>query len=111
MSVHRIRIKVLLPAPFGPRSPNKPVPISRSMPSRATVPPLYTWRSPRTETPCVTAGAAVEVRCANGSVAVEPRFDVQHVAETIVYIANLPLDTNVQFMTIMATNMPYIGRG
>ena len=46
-----------------------------------------------------------------GSVAVEPRFDVEHVAETIVYIANLPLDTNVQFMTIMATNMPFIGRG
>jgi NAD(P)-dependent dehydrogenase (short-subunit alcohol dehydrogenase family) len=46
-----------------------------------------------------------------GSVAVEPRFDVRHVAETIVYIANLPLDTNVQFMTIMATNMPFIGRG
>ena len=46
-----------------------------------------------------------------GSVAVEPRFDVGHVAETIVYIANLPLDTNIQFMTIMATNMPFIGRG
>ena len=46
-----------------------------------------------------------------GSVAVEPRFDVEHVAETIAYIANLPLDTNVQFMTIMATNMPFIGRG
>lgn len=46
-----------------------------------------------------------------GEVVVEPRFDVEHVAETIVYIANLPLDTNVQFMTIMATNMPYIGRG
>ncbi len=48
---------------------------------------------------------------AHGSVAIEPRFDVQHVAESVVYIANLPLDTNVQFMTIMATNMPYIGRG
>lgn len=47
----------------------------------------------------------------HGSMAVEPRFDVKHVAETIVYIANLPLDTNVQFMTIMATKMPYIGRG
>jgi NADP-dependent 3-hydroxy acid dehydrogenase YdfG len=46
-----------------------------------------------------------------GSVAIEPRFDVAHVAETIVYIANLPLDTNVQFMTIMATKMPFIGRG
>ena len=47
----------------------------------------------------------------NGAVVVEPRFDVGHVAETVVYIANLPLDTNVQFMTIMATNMPFIGRG
>ncbi len=47
----------------------------------------------------------------HGSMAVEPRFDVKHVAETIVYIANLPLDTNVQFMTIMATKMPFIGRG
>ena len=48
---------------------------------------------------------------AHGSVAIEPRFDVEHVADSVVYIANLPLDTNVQFMTIMATNMPYIGRG
>lgn len=48
---------------------------------------------------------------ANGSVMVEPRMDVEHVANTIVYIANLPLDTNVQFITIMATKMPYIGRG
>lgn len=46
-----------------------------------------------------------------GEVIVEPRFDVKHVADAIVYIANLPIDTNVQFMTIMATNMPYIGRG
>ena len=46
-----------------------------------------------------------------GEIQVEPRFDVQHVAEQVVYIANLPLDTNVQFMTIMATKMPYIGRG
>ena len=46
-----------------------------------------------------------------GDVKPEPRFDVSHVAETVVYIANLPLDTNVQFMTIMATKMPFIGRG
>jgi len=46
-----------------------------------------------------------------GEVVVEPRFDVEHVADAIVYIANLPLDTNVQFMTIMATKMPFIGRG
>ena len=48
---------------------------------------------------------------AHGAVAPEPRFDVNHVAQSIVYIANLPLETNVQFMTIMATKMPYIGRG
>jgi len=48
---------------------------------------------------------------AHGAVAPEPRFDVNHVAQSIIYIANLPLETNVQFMTIMATKMPYIGRG
>ena len=48
---------------------------------------------------------------AHGAVAVEPRFDVNHVADSIVYMANLPLDTNVQFMTIMATKMPFLGRG
>ena len=47
----------------------------------------------------------------NGDIRPEPRFDVAHVAETVVYIANLPLDTNIQFMTIMATKMPFIGRG
>ncbi|PKB59543.1 MAG: 3-oxoacyl-ACP reductase, partial [SAR202 cluster bacterium Casp-Chloro-G2] len=47
----------------------------------------------------------------HGAVVVEPRFDVEHVADAIVYIANLPLNANVQFMTIMATNMPFIGRG
>ena len=48
---------------------------------------------------------------ANGSTLVEPRFDVEHVARTIVQMAELPLDTNVQFITIMATTMPFIGRG
>jgi NADP-dependent 3-hydroxy acid dehydrogenase YdfG len=48
---------------------------------------------------------------ADGSIKVEPTFDVKHVAESVLYMANLPLDTNVQFMTIMATEMPYIGRG
>ena len=47
----------------------------------------------------------------HGAVVVEPRFDVAHVADAIVYMSNLPLNANVQFMTIMATNMPYIGRG
>jgi NADP-dependent 3-hydroxy acid dehydrogenase YdfG len=38
-------------------------------------------------------------------------MDVQHVADAVLYMANLPLDANVQFMTVMATNMPFIGRG
>jgi NAD(P)-dependent dehydrogenase (short-subunit alcohol dehydrogenase family) len=48
---------------------------------------------------------------ANGSVAVEPTMDVQHVARAVSYMASLPLDANVQFMTVMATNMPFVGRG
>jgi NAD(P)-dependent dehydrogenase (short-subunit alcohol dehydrogenase family) len=48
---------------------------------------------------------------ANGLVAVEPTMDVEHVARAVVYMASLPLDANVQFMTIMATKMPFIGRG
>jgi NAD(P)-dependent dehydrogenase (short-subunit alcohol dehydrogenase family) len=48
---------------------------------------------------------------ANGSIEVEPRMDVEHVASAVVYMASLPLETNVQFMTIMATKMPFIGRG
>ena len=48
---------------------------------------------------------------ATGRVEAEPRMDVEHVARAIVYMAALPLDANVQFMTVMATKMPYIGRG
>ena len=48
---------------------------------------------------------------ANGSVAVEPVMDVQHVARAVFHMASLPLDTNVLFMTIMATKMPFVGRG
>ena len=48
---------------------------------------------------------------ANGSVAVEPIFDPRHVADAVLYMASLPLDANVQFLTITATTMPYIGRG
>lgn len=48
---------------------------------------------------------------ADGSTRPEPLMDVEHVAKAVVYMASLPLDANVQFMTIMATNMPYIGRG
>jgi NADP-dependent 3-hydroxy acid dehydrogenase YdfG len=48
---------------------------------------------------------------AYGGVAPEPIMDVEHVALAVVYMANLPLESNVQFMTIMATKMPFIGRG
>ncbi|MGI8990993.1 MAG: SDR family oxidoreductase [Bryobacteraceae bacterium] len=48
---------------------------------------------------------------ANGSLMVEPRMDVQCVADAVVYMASLPLSANVQFMTVMATKMPFIGRG
>jgi NAD(P)-dependent dehydrogenase (short-subunit alcohol dehydrogenase family) len=48
---------------------------------------------------------------ADGSLAVEPTMNVQHVADAVVHMASLPLDANVQFMTIMATAMPFVGRG
>ena len=48
---------------------------------------------------------------AGGNVAVEPTMDVQYVADAIIYMSNLPLDANVQFMTVMATKMPFVGRG
>ena len=48
---------------------------------------------------------------ANGTVAVEPRMNLADVARAVVYMASLPLDANVQFMTVMATKMPFIGRG
>ncbi|MBM3566908.1 MAG: 3-oxoacyl-ACP reductase, partial [Alphaproteobacteria bacterium] len=48
---------------------------------------------------------------ANGSTMVEPRMDVNDVASAVAYMASLPLDSNVQFMTIMATKMPFVGRG
>jgi len=55
----------------------------------------------------MTAGVAQ----ANGENAVEPRMDVAHVASAVLYMASLPLDANVQFMTVMATKMPFVGRG
>ena len=48
---------------------------------------------------------------ANGQTMPEPTFNVDHVGETVLYISNLPLDANIQFVTIMATQMPYVGRG
>ena len=55
----------------------------------------------------MTAGVAQ----ANGAMAVEPRMDVSHVANAVLQMANLPLDANVLFMTVMATKMPFVGRG
>jgi NAD(P)-dependent dehydrogenase (short-subunit alcohol dehydrogenase family) len=48
---------------------------------------------------------------ANGAVEVEPTIDADHVARAVIYMASLPLDANVQFMTVMATKMPFVGRG
>jgi len=48
---------------------------------------------------------------ANGTVEVEPTMDVQNVARAVAYMASLPLDANVQFLTVMATKMPFVGRG
>lgn len=59
----------------------------------------------------MTARMKQGVPQAHGAIAVEPTMDAEHVAQAVVYMANLPLDANVQFMTIMATKMPFIGRG
>ena len=59
----------------------------------------------------MTDEMAAGILQANGSLMSEPRMDVAHVAAAVVHMADLPLSANVQFMTIMATTMPYIGRG
>jgi NAD(P)-dependent dehydrogenase (short-subunit alcohol dehydrogenase family) len=59
----------------------------------------------------LAARMASGVPQANGTIAVEPLMDVAHVASAVLYMASLPLDANVQFMTVMATKMPFIGRG
>ena len=59
-------------------------------------------------TETMTAAGAIQ---ADGRVEREPTFDAAHVADALVYMATLPLDANVQFMTVMATKMPFIGRG
>jgi NAD(P)-dependent dehydrogenase (short-subunit alcohol dehydrogenase family) len=59
----------------------------------------------------MTARMSGGVPQADGRLAPEPTIDVRHVADAVVRMADLPLDVNVQFMTIMATGMPYIGRG
>ena len=59
----------------------------------------------------MTQRLANGVMQANGTMMPEPRMDLKHVADAVVFIANLPLDANVQFMTLMATKMPLVGRG
>jgi NADP-dependent 3-hydroxy acid dehydrogenase YdfG len=59
----------------------------------------------------MAARMAKGVPQANGEIAIEAVMDVQHVANAIVHMASLPLDANVQFMTVMATKMPFVGRG
>jgi len=59
----------------------------------------------------MTERMAAGIIQANGSMAVEPRMEVAHVASTVVHMAGLPLEANVQFVTVMATKMPFIGRG
>ena len=59
----------------------------------------------------MTASMATGMPQANGTIAPEPVMDVEYVARSIVYMASLPLEANVQFLTVMATKMPFIGRG
>lgn len=59
----------------------------------------------------LTDRMAAGVPQANGTVAAEPRMDVTDVAKAVLYMASLPLDANVLFMTVMATKMPFVGRG
>ncbi len=59
----------------------------------------------------MTAGIATGVRQADGSVRPEPTFDPEHVADAVLTMARLPLEANIPFLTIMATAMPFLGRG
>jgi NAD(P)-dependent dehydrogenase (short-subunit alcohol dehydrogenase family) len=59
----------------------------------------------------MTARMVSGVPQANGQIAPEPRLDLQHVVDAVLYMAGLPLEANVQFMTVMATKMPLVGRG
>ena len=59
----------------------------------------------------MAARMATGVPQANGEIAIEPLMDVAHVASAVVYMASLPIIANVQFMTVMATKMPFVGRG
>jgi NAD(P)-dependent dehydrogenase (short-subunit alcohol dehydrogenase family) len=59
----------------------------------------------------MAAKMATGVPQANGTIAVEPLMDLAHVASAVLYMASLPLEANVQFLTVMATKMPFVGRG
>jgi len=59
----------------------------------------------------ITRTMAEGVLQANGTIEIEPRMDVQCVAQAALYMASLPLDANVQFIMVMAMQMPFIGRG
>ncbi len=59
----------------------------------------------------LTEAMAAGILQPNGALMVEPRMELRHVADAVLYMANLPLDTNVQFMTVIAAKMPFIGRG
>jgi NAD(P)-dependent dehydrogenase (short-subunit alcohol dehydrogenase family) len=59
----------------------------------------------------MAGGIADGIVQANGTILSEPTIDVEHVAQAVLYMASLPLDANVQFITVMATKMPFIGRG
>ena len=59
----------------------------------------------------MTAPMGQGVPQANGTIEVEPTFDANHVARAVIYMASLPLDANVLFLTVMATAMPFVGRG
>jgi hypothetical protein len=59
----------------------------------------------------MTARMAKGVLQPNGATAVEPTMNVQAVADAVVYMSSLPLDANVLFLTVMATKMPFVGRG
>jgi NAD(P)-dependent dehydrogenase (short-subunit alcohol dehydrogenase family) len=59
----------------------------------------------------MTTAMAQGILQANGAVLAEPRMELRHVGDAVLYMAGLPLDANVQFMTVMATSMPLIGRG
>ena len=59
----------------------------------------------------MTEPMAAGIPQANGTIMAEPRLDLRHVADAVLYMANLPLEANVQFLTVMATKMPFVGRG